>query len=494
MRFDLSEARFVSDGRSDQRPAVVGADRSLTWLELERETQAWVNAARARGIGPNVAVALHGHKEAAFFVAIAGCLSLRAPFVPVDTIYPAERMRRIVEISQAAAVYETASGTFTPGVDKIVPMQEQDLAYVMFTSGSTGDPKGVQIGREGPILMVEWMRQCFELGETPVFMNQAPFSFDLSMYEVFATLALGGTCVLNAREQIADTVTWMPRLATHGITAWVSTPSFAHQQMLNPMFSQAGLPTLKTFLFCGEPLPVPLAKKLRGRFPDVSILNTYGPTEATVATTWVRVDDSLLAQYPSLPVGYAKPDSRVWVDNGELCISGDHVMRGYLNRPDLNASKLFVDNTGKRAFRTGDLGEAGEGGLLFCRGRMDDQIKLNGYRIELSEIDSALDAMAGVVAGACAVLRRPDGTAVRLIGFIEPLRPSDPSVADAVAWPAMPGFELPPGVGDWKGALAARLPPYMVPTELVACESMPMSANHKIDRKKLLEIYGSLSA
>jgi D-alanine--poly(phosphoribitol) ligase subunit 1 len=492
MRFDLKEARFVHDRHSDQTLAVIGADRSLTWLELERETQAWVDAARARGIGPNVPVALHGHKEAAFFVAIAGCLSLKAPFVPIDTIYPRERRERIVEIVQAATVYETATGTFTPGVDAIVPMQEHDLAYVMFTSGSTGDPKGVQIGREGPILMVQWMRQCFDLGDTPVFMNQAPFSFDLSMYEVFATLALGGTCVLNSREQIAAAGTWMTRLAANGITTWVSTPSFAHQQMLNPMFSQAGLPTLKTFLFCGEPLPAPLAKKLRTRFPDVSILNTYGPTEATVATTWVRVDDALLAQHPSLPVGYAKPDSNVWVDNGELCISGDHVMRGYLNRPDLNAGKLFLDSEGKRAFRTGDLGVQGEDGLLFCRGRMDDQIKLNGYRIELSEIDSALDGMSGVVAGACAVLRRPDGTAVRLIGFIEPVRPTGASVADAVGWPVMPGFELPPGVGDWKGALAVRLPPYMVPSELVACESMPMSANHKIDRKKLLEIYASL--
>jgi D-alanine--poly(phosphoribitol) ligase subunit 1 len=492
MRFDLEEARFVEDTRSDQTAAVVGADRTLTWLEFKRETEAWVALARARGIGPNVPVALRGHKEAAFFVAIAGCLSLRAPFVPVDTIYPADRLQRIVEIVQAAAIYESASGTFTPGVGAIVPMQEHDLAYVMFTSGSTGDPKGVQIGREGPILMVEWMRQCFDLGDAPVFMNQAPFSFDLSMYEVFATLALGGTCVLNSREQIAATAAWMPRLATQGITTWVSTPSFAHQQMLNPLFSQAGLPTLKTFLFCGEPLPAPLAKKLRTRFPDVSIFNTYGPTEATVATTWVRIDDALLAQHPSLPVGYAKPDSRVWVDNGELCISGDHVMRGYLNRPDLNASKLFLDSEGKRAFRTGDLGAEGEGGLLFCRGRMDDQIKLNGYRIELLEIDSALDAMSGVVAGACAVLRRPDGTAVRLIGFIEPTRPSGGDVADAVAWPVMPGFELPPAVGDWKAALAARLPPYMVPSELVACESMPMSANHKIDRKKLLEIYASL--
>jgi D-alanine--poly(phosphoribitol) ligase subunit 1 len=484
VRFDLSSARFVASPRSDDAPAVVGADRSLSWRELAAATQAWVARAREQGIGRDVPVALYGHKEAGFFVAIAGCLSLGAPFVPIDTLYPAERLRRIVEISQAACVYHSATDSFEPR-GPATPMRERDLAYVIFTSGSTGDPKGVQIGREGPVKLVAWMAACFGLGDAPVFMNQAPFSFDLSMYEIFATLALGGTCVLNSREQIADGAGWMRRLADHAVTVWVSTPSFAHQQLLNPAFSPVGLPSLETFLFCGEPLPVPLARKLRTRFPGAVILNTYGPTEATVATTWIVVDDALLAAHAALPVGHAKPDSRVWSDEGELCIAGDHVMRGYLNRPDLNEAKLFVDGEGRRAFRTGDLGEVNADGLIFCRGRMDDQIKLNGYRIELSEIDAALDGMPGVAAGACAALRRPDGTAVRLIGFIET------AVGSAAA---APGFELPEGLRQWKALLGQRLPSYMVPSELVRCPALPMSNNHKIDRKKLVEIYSALPA
>ncbi|KAG1531045.1 hypothetical protein G6F50_016930 [Rhizopus delemar] len=121
------------------------------------------------------------------------------------------------------------------------------------------------------------------------------------MYEVFATLASGGACVLNAREQIASAGTWMPRLAEHGVTVWVSTPSFAHQQLANRDFSPATLPLLRTFLFCGEPLPAALAKKLRQRFPGAVILNTYGPTEATVATTWIEVTDAVLAAHDPLP-------------------------------------------------------------------------------------------------------------------------------------------------------------------------------------------------
>lgn len=481
MRFDLKSFQFTDADQAPDAPAIVAADRSLSWAQLRAEAGAWAEEARKHGAAPDVPVAIYGHKEASFFVAMVGALLIGSPFVPVDTIYPEERLRRIVEIVRAAAVFDAASGTFTRGEGAV--LAERGLAYVMFTSGSTGDPKGVQIGRESVGLLGDWMLGSFGLGEAPVFMNQAPFSFDLSMYEVFATLAAGGCCVLNAREQIAAPAPWMARLAEHRVTVWVSTPSFAHQQLANRDFSPATLPTLRTFLFCGEPLPSALAKKLRQRFPDAVILNTYGPTEATVATTWIEVTDAVLAAHDPLPVGHAKPDSVLIVDEGEICIVGDHVMRGYLNRPDLNEAKLYIYADGRRAFRTGDLGQMEGDGLLFCRGRMDDQIKLNGYRIELAEIDEALHGLPGVEGGACAVLRRPDGTAVRLIGFVAGVD------AEQVA------RTLPPdALAGWKERLAQRLPPYMVPSELVACPALPMSNNHKIDRKKLVEIYSAIPA
>lgn len=481
MRFDLKTFQFVDTGMSPDALAVAAADRSLSWAQLRDEAHAWAENARKHGAGPDVPVAIYGHKEASFFVAMVGALLIGSPFVPVDTIYPVDRLRRIVEIVRAAAVYDAAAGTFTQGEGAL--LAERGLAYVMFTSGSTGDPKGVQIGRESVGLLGDWMLGSFGLGDAPVFMNQAPFSFDLSMYEVFGTLASGGACVLNARAQIAAAGTWMPRLAQHGVTVWVSTPSFAHQQLANRDFSPATLPALRTFLFCGEPLPAALAKKLRQRFPDAVILNTYGPTEATVATTWIEVTDAVLAVHDPLPVGHAKPDSLLIVDEGEICIVGDHVMRGYLNRPDLNDAKLYTHEDGRRAFRTGDLGQMEEGGLLFCRGRMDDQIKLNGYRIELAEIDEALHGLPGVEGGACAVLRRPDGTAVRLIGFVA-----------GVAREPDARLLAPDALADCKARLAQRLPPYMVPSELVACPALPMSNNHKIDRKKLVEIYAGIPA
>ena len=482
MYFDLRSFEFTACEQAPQNLAVVTEDRRLSWQELRSEAQAWVEQARALGLGKDVPVVIYGHKEAEFFIALVGALMLGAPFVPVDTIYPQERLRRIVDIVQAGAVYDTATRRFEPRADTMVRLEQRDLAYIIFTSGSTGDPKCVQIGRESVALLGQWMQGSFQLGEAPVFMNQAPFSFDLSMYELFGTLASGGTCVLSAREQIAGGPQWLNWLARQEITVWVSTPSFAHQQLVNREFAPAVLPRLSTFLFCGEPLPAPLARKLRQRFPAAALLNTYGPTEATVATSWVFIDDAVLAAHDSLPVGYAKPDSELLVCDGEICIVGNHVMRGYLNRPDLNATKLFTYTDGRRGFRTGDLGQIEDDGLLFCRGRMDDQIKLNGYRIELAEIDAALQGLPGTAGGACAVLRRPDGTAVRLIGFV---------VADS-AQPA--GFALPQELNGWKERLGTRLPPYMVPSELVACSQLPMSSNHKIDRKKLIDIYAQIPA
>lgn len=470
MRYDLMTSGFIDRGQDARRPAVVGSDRVLDWKAFESETRRWVEEALTHGIGPDVPVAIHGHKEAGFMAAVAGCLSLRAPFVPVDEIYPEERLQRIAAIVEAPVIYRAGCGVFEKLAFQPKPMQERGLAYVMFTSGSTGEPKGVQIGRESVAGLVDWMRDCFGMGPAPVFMNQAPFSFDLSMYEVFGFLGLGGSIVMNSRAQVAEASAYQARLREHGISVWVSTPSFAHQQLLDKRFDGAHLPTLKTFLFCGEVLPSKLVRRLRERFPAARILNTYGPTEATVATTWMFIDDAVLAAHDPLPVGRAKPGSivRAEAGSGELVILGEHVMRGYLNRPELNMEKLFAED-GMRGFRTGDLGEVRQDGLVFCRGRRDDQIKLNGYRIELQEIDKALQQLAGVARSAVVPLHKPDGSVGRLVAYVI--------------------LESAGSLEGWKEQLGKKLPPYMLPSELLPTAELPVSTNGKIDRKALEESY-----
>lgn len=476
MRFDLYTDRFIECERDASAPAIIGSDRALSWEEFRRSVGRWVAEARGIGIGVDVPVVIHGHKEAEFLVALAGCLELGAPFVPVDEIYPEERVQRITAIVGAPAIYRAGQAVFRRLGPPAAPMQEKGLAYVIFTSGSTGEPKGVQIGRESVVTLVEWMHDCFALGPKPVFMNQAPFSFDLSMYEVFSFLNEGGCIVLNSRQAVAAADVYYPRLKDHAVSIWVSTPSFAHQQLLNKQFSQQYLPALKTFLFCGEVLPTNLAKRLRERFPDARIINTYGPTEATVATTWVVIDDKILAGCDPLPVGYAKPGSTVRVEpgDGEIVILGPHVMRGYLNSPELNRQKLFMED-GTRGFRTGDFGSLREDGLIFCRGRRDDQIKLNGYRIELLEVDKALQQLPGVMRSAAVPLHKPDGSVGRLLGCI---------TAEGSADPLKDGR-----LTGWKELLAKKIPQYMVPAELLVLADLPVSTNGKIDRKALEKAY-----
>lgn len=479
MHFDFDSGTFRDASFRPDEPAVVAHDRSLSWRELETEARAWRDEARALGVGADVPVVIRGHKEAAFMVALTGALMLRAPFVPVDAVYPAERLQSIVDTLGAHLLYDAAAGRFQVlRPDPAPELAEKGLCYIMFTSGTTGQPKGVQIGRESVQGLIDWMRLDFELGPEPVFLNHTVFSFDVSLYDVFGTLALGGCILMLDRGRAASALEVAALIARHGATTWVSTPSFAQQQLINPGFSQEALPSLRTFLFCGEPLPIPLARQLRRRFPGVPILNTYGPTEATVATTLLRVDDALLATDGPMPIGHAKRDSMVYCDQGELCIAGPHVMRGYINRPDLNATRMFVRD-GQRGFRTGDLGTEGPDGLLFCQGRIDDQIKLNGYRLELLEVDAALAALPGARAGAAVALRRPNGAVARLVAFVE--------TGDEAR-------ELPAELAAWKELLATRLPHYMLPSELLPCARMPVSVNYKIDRAKLAQIYQALNA
>ena len=335
MRFDFKAYDFADTDAGADAIAVVDAQGPLTWGALLTATQAWEQDALRAGVTAGVPLVLSGHKEAAFLVAILGCLRLRVPFVPVDVINPPERIARIGELVRAGLRYDAQAGVFAPACASPAPLAEHGLAYIMFTSGSTGDPKGVQIGRESVTLFAGWIRDCLNLGPAPAFMDQMLFSFDFSLFNWVGALELGGTCVLCPRETIAQRDTFVQYLADTGINVWASTPSFVRQQLFNPDFEQARLPRLRVFMFGAESLTPTLAEALWRRFPTARIINSYGPTEATCSTTWVEIDSGLRAEAPNpFPIGRAKPYAEVFIENGEISIVGDHVMRGYLNRPE----------------------------------------------------------------------------------------------------------------------------------------------------------------
>lgn len=478
MYFDFAHATFADLDQAPEAPALRDAQRQISWAALRDATAAWKLRAQAAGINASDALVISGHKQIEFVVAMLGCLELGVAYVPVDSINPAERLQRITDLVRARRCYDAAQDAFTTGAASPEPLAEPDLAYVMFTSGSTGEPKGVQIGRDSVALFAGWIGDCLGLGERPVFMNQMLFSFDFSLFDLCGALALGGQCVLCPRETIAAPDDFVRYLADSRVQVWASTPSFVRQQFLNDTFDQVHLPDLRVFVFGAESLSAQMAEQLWARFPEARIINSYGPTEATCSTTWVEILPPLDGSARPLSIGRAKPYAELFLEDGELCIAGDHVMRGYLNRPDLTAQSLFLHN-GKRAYRSGDLAEIDADGLVYFHGRRDDQIKLHGYRIELGEVDAALASLPGIRAAASVALRRPDGTLVRMIGFVE--------AADSLA-PATLG-PLPASLADWKQQLATRVPSYMIPSELLACGLFPTTASDKIDRKRLEALY-----
>jgi D-alanine--poly(phosphoribitol) ligase subunit 1 len=314
-----------------------------------------------------------------------------------------------------------------------------------------------------------------------VFLNVVPYSFDVSVMDTYPALVTGGTVASVSKMEIANPKQLYQLLAAAALTTWVSTPSFAQMCLVEPTFNQGMLPRLRRFLFCGETLAPEIAAQLLDRFPSAEVWNTYGPTEATVATTSIRITREILDQYSPLPIGYPMLESRVLVmdegrrelpsgERGEIVIAGPNVSPGYLNRPELNETSFFRLN-GQRAYRTGDWGRY-RGGMLFFEGRIDNQIKLNGYRIEPADVEANLRALVGVRdAVVLPVLKA--GAVDSLAAFV--ILNERPARSD---------FQL---TCDFKVQLTERLPAYMIPRRFAFLESFPMNTNGKADRRKLAE-------
>jgi D-alanine--poly(phosphoribitol) ligase subunit 1 len=359
-------------------------------------------------------------------------------------------------------------------------VQADEPFYILFTSGSTGEPKGVIITLACLEHFIAWMlaeQQFAELGE--VFLNQAPFSFDLSVMDLYCSLATGGTLFSISRDLIANPKQLYCALTSSGVTTWVSTPSFAQMCLVEEKFSEAMLPRVRRFLFCGETLTPQTAANLLERFPRSEVWNTYGPTEATVATTSIRIDARVLEEYSPLPVGYAMPGSEILIVNedreilpagqrGEIMIAGPNVSPGYLARPDLT-SDAFFRYRDLRAYRTGDLGRFRQG-LLFFEGRMDEQIKLSGYRIELGDVEANLRALP-TVRDAVVLPVNKDGIIQSLAAFVLLAARDETS-----------HFNLSHRL---RKQLSERLPAYMLPRKFLFLDVFPMTPNGKIDRATL---------
>jgi D-alanine--poly(phosphoribitol) ligase subunit 1 len=351
----------------------------------------------------------------------------------------------------------------------------------MFTSGSTGTPKGVPITAGCLADFIDWMETAYAFSKDDVFLNQGPYSFDLSVTDMYPCLVTGATLFSITRTHIENPGRLFDALAASGVSIWVSTPSFAQFCLAERRFDRTMLPRLRRMLFNGELLAPNVVQQLFERFPDAEIWNMYGPTEATVAVTAVRVTPDILKRYPALPIGFPKPRTQVLVvdehgaplppgERGEVVIAGPNVSPGYLNAPDATAHSFFRLHE-QQAYRTGDLGHF-EDGMLFFDGRIDSQFKLHGYRIEPGDIEAHLAALPGVQDAIVIPVRR-NGRVDSIHAFVV-LR-DRPSGSD---------FEIGTAL---QAQLAERLPAHMVPRRFRVLETLPLTVNGKVDRRRLEE-------
>jgi D-alanine--poly(phosphoribitol) ligase subunit 1 len=465
-------------------PAYKSGGRTLTYGELLRRSDA-LAACLAQALPERAPVVVLGHKEPELIVAHLGAVKSGRAYVPVDTVVPAQRVAQIAAASGAPLVLSPEKvAALSAGNEPAPPrrLETDDHYYIMFTSGSTGEPKGVPITYGCLQGFLRWTlaEHPFEEGRE-VFLNVVPYSFDVSLMDTYPALVTGGTVTSVTKADVANPRQLYQLLAASELTVWVSTPSFAQMCLVEPTFNQTLLPRLRRFLFCGETLAPEVASQLLDRFPAAEVWNTYGPTEATIATTSVRITRAILERYSPLPIGYPMLGSRVVVmdlerrelpagERGEIVIAGSNVSPGYLNRPELNEKSFFHLN-GQRAYRTGDWGRSKDG-MLFFEGRMDNQIKLHGYRIELADVEANLRALEGVRdAVVLPVLKQ--GAVDSLAAFVI-----------LNERPARTDFQL---ACDLKGRMTERLPAYMIPRRFSFVESFPMNTNGKADRRRLAE-------
>lgn len=446
-------------------------------------------------------IPVYGHKDSLMLICFLACVKSGRAYCPIDTGVPLSRIKSILEAVDSKIILTTESlildnngilskieieniiKTHHKEIDTSFYVKKEDIFYIIFTSGSTGIPKGVQITYDNLNHFLEWsipLADCEKNSKTII--NQAPFSFDLSVMDVYCALGSGGTIFALDKEVQKNYNELFLSLENSGAQIWVSTPSFADICLIDKKFNDQLMPKMETFLFCGEVLTNTTAKKLYQRFPNAKVINTYGPTESTVAISDVLITPDIIENSIPLPIGKSKPGTFLKIlaedgkevnegVNGEIIIIGDTVGDGYFNNVE-NTKKAFFryDINGEEyaAYRTGDKGHLIDGMLYYC-GRIDLQIKLNGYRIEIPDIEQNLMKLESV-SNAVVLPRYKDGKIKNLVAFVV--------YKGEVDSPFKVGQEI-------AKELKTLLPDYMIPKKYIFLDKMPTTNNGKADRKSL---------
>ncbi len=475
--------------RSPDAVAVVDGDVSLTYRELDARANGLAHRLVRLGVRPEDRVGVLMARSAEQIVAVLAAVKAGAAYLPLDERAPAARLRQLVagvpvlvtdrtwdavarEIHDGHTVLADEPST-VDGDGPEVPLRPDNLLYVIHTSGSTGTPKGVAVRHRDVVAFAA--DRCFRTGAHERVLYHSPLAFDASTYELWIPLLNGGRIVVAPSGDL-DAARVRQLIAEHGLRSLFLTTGLFRALATDSPECLAGLAEVWTG---GEAVPATALRSVRAACPDVTLVDVYGPTETTAYATHhpIRPDQPI----PDVvPIGRAQDNMRVYVLDtdlrpvppgvpGELCIAGEGLARGYLDRPGQTAERFVADPYGRpgdRMYRTGDLARWTAQGHLRYVGRADGQVKIRGFRIELGEIEQHLTDHPSVAEAVVTVHRGGQGGA-RL-------------VAHVVTGQAVDPLRL-------RDFLAARLPDYMVPTAFRTLDALPLNANGKLDRKALPE-------
>ncbi len=497
--------KTLSEYRDSNRIAMLSGEKRITYSKLWEQSDRLAKYIKKECGDDKTPVIVYGHKDPMMLVAFLACAKSGRAYVPLDVNMPQNRIESILDAVQPRLVLTTEQMKWygscryvnivqdanafqaEAALDTEDYVKEDEVYYIIFTSGSTGEPKGVQITYGALNRFVEW---ALTIGicekRQRCVLNQAPFSFDLSVMDVYMSLATESSLFSLDREEQADYKKLFQRLKDSKANIWVSTPSFAELCLADPIFSDALIPEIELFLFCGETLTNKTASALLERFPKAQIFNTYGPTESTVAVTQVCVDEELVKKHEPLPVGTVKPGTLIRIlggmelladeEKGEIVIIGDTLSKGYFKNEKENGRAFFQyleNGRSYRAYRTGDKGYVKEGQLFYC-GRLDLQIKLHGYRMEIEDVEKNLMKVPGI--RKAVVVPVDEGGKVKYLQAVCIYR--DP-VSDSRKLQKLV-----------KERLAEFVPAYMIPRKIQFVDEIPVTANGKADRKRIKEMCG----
>ncbi|MDR8369536.1 non-ribosomal peptide synthetase [Pseudomonas lactis] len=470
--------------------ALVWQDGSLTFAQLHTQANRLAHYLRDKGVGPDVCVAIAAERSPQLLIGLLAIIKAGGAYVPLDPDYPAERLAYMLKdsgvqllLTQTALLPQlpSAEGVCVIAMDSLhldswptqapgLHLHGDNLAYVIYTSGSTGQPKGVGNTHGALAERLQWMQATYQLNETDVLMQKAPISFDVSVWECFWPLITGCRLVLAGPGEHRDPHRIAQLVQEHGVTTLHFVPPLLQLFIDEPLVAECT--SLRRLFSGGEALPAELRNRVLARLPAVQLHNRYGPTETAINVTHWQCAASdgerspigrplgnvicrvLDEQLNPLPAGVP----------GELCIGGIGLARGYLGRAGLTAERFVADPlgaAGTRLYRTGDRARWNADGVLEYLGRLDQQVKLRGFRVEPEEIEARLLALAGI---AQAVVLVRDA---QLIGYYT----ADTELDEQTV----------------KTALAAELPEYMVPALLMRLDAMPLSPSGKLDRRALPE-------